>query len=311
MRTLVPIIAFTFVLQISAGALAAERASINRRTGLFEPSALDLRKASERGDRAELARAATRLGPARLARLLGDSDRKTVLAALEAVPFLDGGVLLLERVMPLLGASDDAVRARAVAATATLFAQNGPARLAEYEIAPETVSAVCQALANAAANEAEPLSTRLPAIQALLDAGASCAGQLKWDSFFASREPEIRRAAVLAMPDADAKASAALAAALKDGDSRVAGAAAGRLCRAHGPKQAALPQLRDLVIAGTVLPEDVVEMLPCLVASVDPADQRALTELQATGRTAVREAIRHARESRPSVPSTASQGAKP
>ena len=66
MRRSLALLALASCLSLSVLAGAAERASINRRTGLYEPPVSDLRKAAERGDRAELSRAATRLGPAHL-----------------------------------------------------------------------------------------------------------------------------------------------------------------------------------------------------------------------------------------------------
>jgi hypothetical protein len=310
MRRTISFFAFACSVQAAFGAPAAERASINRRTGLFEPPASDLRKAAERGDRAELSRAATRLGPARIARLLADPDRKTVLAALDAAPLLDAGVLLLEPMLPLLASSDDGVRARAVSATMALFAQTDPCRLDDNEVAPETVLAICRALALAAANEGERLSTRLDAVQGLVDAGAACTNYLKLDVLLTSREPEIRRAAVLA-EGAGAKTQASLLAASKDSDGRVAVAAAARLCKLLGAKRIALPPMHDWVVTEAVLAEDVVDLLPCLASSADPADQKALAELAETGRAPIRDAIKRLRESRLSHPIAESPTKKP
>jgi hypothetical protein len=300
MRTTIAFLAFAWSVQLAVPARAAERASINRRTGLFEPPTSDLRKAADRGDRAELSRAATRLGPARLARLMADPERKMVLAALEAAPLFEAGLLLLQPMAPLMASPDEAIRARAVTSTATLFAQVDPARLADYEVAAETVAAACQALARAAANEAEQLSTRLTAVQGLVDAGPACVAHLRLDSLAISRDPEIRRAAVLAMPvGTDGKARAALLAASKDKDLHVAAAATARLCKA-GEKHATLPPLRDLVVGDTALAEDVVDIVPCLASSPDPADQRTLTQLADSGRPAIRDAVKRLREARAS-----------
>lgn len=299
MRRTLPLMALLGSLGLALGASAADKPTINRRTGLCEPPPSDLRKAVERGDRAEIAREATRLGPSRLARLLSDPDRKTVLAALEAAPLLESGVLVLDAIRPLMASSDDAIRAHAVAATAALFAESDAGRLAEYDVAPETLAASCRVLAGATVNEAEPLGTRLTAIQALLDGGRACVGQLKLDNLLAAHEPEIRRAAVLAAPEGDARTQAALLGASKDSDRRVAGAAAVRLCKS---KRASLPPLHDLVLAETALVEDVVELLPCLGTSTDPLDQKALATLGESGRPAVREAIKRLRVNHPQPP---------
>ncbi len=297
MKTTLSLLALVSAWLLAFGALAADRANINKRTGLFEPPASDLRKASERGDRAELTREATRLGAARLARLAADSDRKLVLAALDAMPLLDDCALLLESVVPLLASPDDAIRARAVSTAALLFAQSGPSRRAEYEVAPETVSATCRALGKVAANQSEHVSTRLSAVQGLVDGGAACSSQLGKDLLSAAREPEIRRAVVLAMP-ATPDGKAALAAALEESDTRVASAAAARLCKVAGAKSAALPMLGGLAVAPETMAEDVVEMLPCLAASTDRAGQKAFAQLQESGRPVIRDAIKRLRETR-------------
>ena len=284
-------------------ARAADRATVNRRTGLYELPATDLRKAAERGDRAELARVAARLGPARVAKALQDADRRTVLAGLDAAPLLYSGILLLEGILPLIASTDETTRAHAVAAAATLLAANDGVSLADWEVAGETTQATCQALAVLAAREAEALSTRLFAIQGLADAPAMCATARKPAELLASREPEIRRAAVLGLLPSSAPIAALIAAA-QDHDSGVAAAAGARLCERLGKHQlvpkdsspSALPPLRKLALAEGATPEDIIAMLPCLAASTDAADRKAIEELQASGTTAVREAIHRLQE---------------
>jgi hypothetical protein len=284
-------------LAFVASAHAGERPSVDRRTGLLELPLSDLRKAAERGDRAELARVATRLGPARVAKALQEADRRTVLAALEAVPVLSSGLLLLQDILPLLTATDDGVRARAVATTSALMATNDGARFEELEVTEETAQATCKSLAAVAANESESLPTRLLAVQGLSDAPAPCVATRKSVELWTARAPEIRRAAVLALLPNSAPVGA-LAAAMKDRDGSVAAAAGARLCeqRAKNQPLPAEPPLRQLALAEAALPEDVVAMLPCLAASADPADQSALAELQAHGATTVRETVRRLRE---------------
>jgi len=286
---------------------AADKATINHRTGLFEPPASDLRKAAERGDRAELSRAATRLGPARLGRLLGDADRKLVLAALEAAPLLDAGVLLLDAMPALLASPEATVRAQAVTSVAAMLAQSDPLRLSEYEVPAETLLASCRALASIAAQDGEQLGTRLAAMQGALEGGSTCVGQLRLDLLLTSHERDIRAAAVWVVPQAaDARTLALLSGATRDGESRVAAAAAARLCTwsssAGGPGPIRPPNiarpLHELVLAEGVLVEDQVDLLPCLAASSDPADRKAMTELGETARGPVREAIKRLRAAR-------------
>jgi hypothetical protein len=274
-------------------ASAAERAAVNRRTGLFEPPIADLRKAAERGDRAELTRAAGRLGPARLGKALADPDRRTVLAALEGIPLVPGGVLLFDQVAPLAGSTEVVLRERAIRTLAALLGGNEADRLAEWEVPAESTRAACQALAAAAANENELPALRLAAVQGLADAGATCAASFTPAKLLSSRDPEVRRAAVLALP-LSPETKGHLLAAAKDSDLRVAAAAGARLCSLHTKSHTPLPQvgLSRLVIAGSAAIEDVIEMLPCLASSKDAEDGKALETLRASGPAAVRDAIK-------------------
>ena len=283
-------------LAFMASAHAGDRATVNRRTGLIEPPLSDLRKAAERGDRAELARVTTRLGPARVAKALQDPDRRTVMAGLDAVPMLTSAILLLDDLLPLIASTDENVRARAVRAASALMATNDGARFEEWEVAEETTRATCQALAVVAANESESLPTRLLAIQGLLDAPAPCAPARRPTELLAAREPEIRRAAVLGLLP-DSVPIGALVAATQDRDGRVAAAAGARLCerRAKNQPLPAERPLRQLALAEGASPEDVMEMLPCLATSADPADRSAIAELKANGAAVVREAIERLR----------------
>jgi hypothetical protein len=283
--------ALVALLASASNALAAERAAVNRRTGLYEVPMSDLRKAAEQGDRAELARVAARLGLARMAKALQDPDRRIVMAALDGAPLLSSGILLLEGILPLLAATDEGLRAHAVAASAALFAASDAARLADLEVAEETAQATCRVLAQVASNEAETLSTRLLAMQGLSDSPAVCAASRKPAELLASREPEIRRAAVLGLLP---NSSPALVAAAQDRDGGVAAAAGARLCERRTQKQPlpAEPPLRKLALAEDAQPEDVIAMLPCLAASADPADRATIEELRTNGATTVREAIK-------------------
>ncbi len=292
-------ILLTTTLALTTTAQAVEHAAVNRRTGLYEPPMTDLRKAAERGDRAELARVAARLGPARLAKALQDPDRRIVLAALDSVPLLTSGILVLESVVPLLASTDETTRGRAVATASALLAGSDGTSLADWEVAAETVQAACRALAAAAANEAEPLSSRLAAIQGLADSPATCAASRKPAELLSSREPEIRRATVLALlPNSLPMSTSALLAAAQDRNSGVAAAAGARLCegRAKNRPPPTDPPLRKLALAEGALPEDVMGMLPCLAASADPADRKAIDELQTSGSATVREAVKRLQE---------------
>lgn len=272
---------------------AADRPAVNRRTGLFEPPVSDLRKAAERGDRAELARAAGRLGPARLAKALIDPDRRIVLAALDGLPLVDAGILVLDNVLPLTASIDQTLRARAVRTVAALLARNDPTSLGEWEIPADTTLAACQTLIGVAGKEGEPVATRLQAMQGLLDAGTTCSSSIKPAPLLVSREPEIRRAAVLYLLP-DSASNDTLLAAARDSDSRVAAAAGVRVCKRQmlGKPLPTQPPMRQLATAAGAAPEDVIEMLPCLTASADPADRKTVEDLRARGPTAVRDALK-------------------
>ncbi|MBN2573023.1 MAG: hypothetical protein JXP73_00525 [Deltaproteobacteria bacterium] len=271
---------------------ASERARINPRTGLFEPPLADLRKAAERGDRAELARAAGRVAPARLAKALAEPDRRLVLAVLEAIPLVAPGITLLEQVLPLIGAADQAMRERAVGTTATLLGTSDANDLAEYEIPTAVVRAACQALASTAANERESVTTRLLAVQGQAEAAAACAGSFNPAVLLASPVPDIRRAAVLTLPAGPA-ANDRLLDAARDSDGRVAAAAGARLCSRKVRLPPGLPPLGRLALAQGAAPEDVIDILPCLVAAKAPADQEALAKLRQVGPAAIRDAIKN------------------
>jgi len=279
----------------------SERASINRRTGLYETPLSDLRKATERGDRVELARVAGRLGPARLARALADADRRIVLAALDAAPLLDSGALLLENVVPLAWSADEAVRHRSVRTLAALLGQIDANNLAEWELSTETTQVACQALVRVAANEDEKLAPRLDAAQGLADAAALCSKNPRLAALLGSKQPEIRRAALWLVPTGSEVE--ALRAATKDKSGLVAAAAGARLCRQRKPEAKnavpADPPFGQLALAEGALPEDLVEMLPCLVGSTQAADRKAVEELQKTGPSAARDEIKKLLEKSP------------
>jgi hypothetical protein len=98
---------------------------------------------------------------------------------------------------------------------------------------------------------------------------------------------------VLALP-ATPEANNLLLASAKDHDSRVAAAAGARLCsrQTKGRALPAQPPLAKLALADGAAVEDVIEMLPCLVSSKDPADGKTLETLRESGSAVVRDAIK-------------------
>jgi hypothetical protein len=311
--TIVTLFAASLVqLASTSPAQAGSRQGIDKHSGRYELPLSDLRKAAARADRAELSRVASRLGPGRLEEALVNSDRQVVLAALEALPLVDAGILLLANCVPLLAGPDAGVRAQATRTIADLLAATDARQLGAWEIAEETKLAACRALARVARDEAEEPATRIVALQGLSDAGRMCTGTSIPQALLASANPEIRRAAVLSLPMDSANGAAnalgatasvvtSLLKAAKDPDGRVAAAAGAQWCKLHakeGKSQSPsvtppiAPPLRALARADRALPEDVIDMLPCLSSSSDPDDKRALDELRTKGSAAVREAIR-------------------
>jgi hypothetical protein len=148
-----------------------------------------------------------------------------------------------------------------------------------------------------AENASENLATRLLALQGMADASGLCAASLRPAALMAAREPEIRRALVLALPLLPG-ANEFLLAAAQDTDGRVAAAAGARLCQwqAKNPPLPGQPPLRQLALLDGSLAEDTVEILPCLTSSADPLDRQAIETLEKRSGNAVREAIKRLRQ---------------
>src|SRR5215471_10976722 len=104
---------------MAAGAPPAAEARsrrANERTGKLVPAFAELVKARKRGDRSALGRLGDRIGPARLGQAIVGTDERVAEAALAALPFTRGGLLLVGTVADELGASDPARAAAAATA---------------------------------------------------------------------------------------------------------------------------------------------------------------------------------------------------
>jgi hypothetical protein len=259
---------------------AADKVTYNRRTGLMEPSLTSLRRAADRGDRADLGRWAERIGPARLARALGETDRDLILAVLDGVATLPNRLLLVEAVLPLCDSPDATISERATRAVGQLLNDADPARLQEWEVPNDLVHQSCQMMAQMA-ERGPSLDVRLAALQSLNDGAALCPGKIDLSGLLRDESPEIRRAALLTMRPREATALAAVRRAERDADPSVAAAAGASLCRAHGTgtRPADERPLRELLSAAGTPAEDAAEMMTCLATSTDPADRKALQDL--------------------------------
>jgi hypothetical protein len=295
MKHNVAVRALALSLLFIAASAVAERPSYNRRTGLLEVPLVGLRKAAERGDRAELGRWAARIGAARLAKALADPDRSLALAALDSVVYLPERLLLLDAVLAQCSSTDAQLGERALRTVGALLADADASLRDVWEVPDEIAERACRVLSAAASREDRSLGVRLTALQSLADANAICSG--KSDIMVLMHDPSsaIRRAAVLVLPPGGARTLSALREASKDADLGVAAATGVALCRQQlasrakpTPPTAPVRPWRELVLAPSTPAEDAVEMLACLADSSDPTDAKALEELRSKGSPLVR-----------------------
>ncbi len=288
-------LALTLSLLFIAPASAADRPSYNRRTGLLEVPLQGLRKAAERGDRAELGRWAARIGVARLGKALADPDRSLALAALDSVPYLPDRLLLLDAVLAECDSADAQLGERALRTLGALLGDADPGLLGVWEVPDEVALRSCRVLADAAGRADHSIELRLAALQSLADASAVCSGRNDLLALINDSSPDIRRAAVLVLPPNGTSTLSALREASKDADPGVVAASGVALCRqqlAPRVKPVTAPPARPwrgLVLAPTTPAEDAAEMLACLVDSTDPTDAKAMEELRSKGSPLLRD----------------------
>lgn len=276
-----------FVCALAWTAPAAAQVTYNKRTGLYEPPLAELKTVAARGDRADLARWAARLGPARLAQALRSTDSALVMAATEATTLLPGNVRLLDAVTALLVSPDGAVTERAARALGQMLDGAHPREVEEWEVPADVVARACRALVAFAGTAAAPVDARLAAVGALAEATSTCRSWAAAGVAPLARDPhpEIRRAALLAgRPDHDAFVTAARDS-LAATEPRVAAAAAVALCRRRVSARAeaavaAGARMRELAAAEDTPVEDAAEILPCLAASGDAEDRRTLERIR-------------------------------
>jgi hypothetical protein len=251
-----------------------------------------LRKAAERGDRAELGRWAARIGVARLTQALADPDRDLALAALDSVPFLRERLLMLDAVLARCDAADTQLGERALRTLGALLGDADPGLFAEWEVPDEVARRACQVMAAVAGKADRALDVRLVALQSLADANTLCAGRNDLSALVTDPSPEIRRAAVLGLPANRARPAS------QEVDPGVLAAMGVVLCRQQRdlhakPAPPAGRPWRDLALAPSTPAEDAVEMLPCLLESTDPGDSKAVEDLRSKGSPLLRDLAMH------------------
>jgi hypothetical protein len=253
---------------------------------------LGLRKAAERGDRAELGRWAARIGVARLTKALADPDHKLALAALDSVPYLQDRLLMLDAVLVRCDSADAQIGERALRTVGTLLGDADPSLLDQWEVPDEVARHACRVLAAVAGRADRALDVRLAALQSLADANALCAGRQDLAALMTDSSSDIRRAAVLVLPANGARTLATLGQARKDADPGVAAAVGVALCRQQIALRAKSPTARpwrELVLAPNTPAEDAAEMLACLIDSADPADVKVVEDLRNKGNPLLRD----------------------
>jgi hypothetical protein len=270
-------------------ARVADKAAYNRHTGLFEPPFGELERAVGRGDRADIARWASRIGLARLAEALRGGERPRVIAALEAMSLLPGNVRLLDAVTPLVASSDLSIAERAARGVGQLLDGAEPRRLEDWDIPADAVARGCRALNDVTLRTTAPVEVRLAALDALADALLLCRPVPL--ALLGDPLPAIRRAALLAQRPRDELPAQVLKQGLADPDPGVVAAAAVAWCRNRlvAPAKPAgtqsprdLPPLRELAAAGATPVEDALEMVPCLATSTEAADRMAAEKVRRT-----------------------------
>jgi hypothetical protein len=264
---------------------ARTTAPLDLRTGLADTPVTELAAAASRGDKAEIARWAERLGTARLARLLQSDDRGTVIAALEGTRQLDGNVRLLSSVTRLLNDSDAKVAERAAVTMGELLRADRLGKLLEWEISAPEVADACSTLARTADRAAAAVPLRVAALDALAEGHAFCRVSIPLGTLSGDVWPEVRRAALLAPQIVRVQSVDTIGEIASDRQPQVAGAAATVWCRHRLDtlRKTPLPEvarqrlgrMRALVMMEATAAEDAMEMLPCLALSPNPDDKKA------------------------------------
>lgn len=275
---------------------------VEARTGVAELPLAPLVAAGAIGDRAELARLAGRMGPARLARILAGRDMRAVSAVLDAASLLPDATALLPALGRYVRSSVDRPEAQlnpALALLGRLLAGRGA--LTVSEIPPDEIAEACRALAMLATSDTASVAVRVASVEALGEASPACPGTVSLMPLLEDVMPEVRRvAAALAPALAGHRASSApaetqLVRLLADPVPGVATSAAAALCRwqSERPFSAPLPPtLRVFLTTSDTHPEDIVDVLPCLIVSSSPEERSIVHTWAARGASALAERAR-------------------
>jgi hypothetical protein len=266
------------------------RPQFDQRTGLAEPALAALVAASTRNDQLEVTRLAEKIGVARFSSILKTPDKSPdkaqVLAALDGVRAIDGGVRLLGVTARLLFDTDARVVERAALTVGELLRADQLDKMLEWEVTTSEVLTACGGLSRAAESSSSALPARVAALEALGEAYIYCKISFSLAGLGADVWPEVRRAALLAPQMMRSESIDAIGALIEDAVPLVAGAAGAVWCRAQYDSlrknadndlaKQRLFKLRLLVLADVAPPEDTTEILPCLSLSKDAEDQKVV-----------------------------------
>ena len=275
----------------------SERRHVDARTGMLEVPLEELVVAVRRKDRAEIARVAERIGPARLGEALRRADAQGVQAALTGIVTLPGRARLIGPVTELLNASDATVASAAARALGEILAPATIAELDDWDVPADVVNTACGALRSTALLPANATLPRLAALEAMGDSLMVCRPMPDLLGLLKDPTPSVRRAAALLTRPQQRLATGGFAQGTRDIDPGVASASVAAICEAMaepavwpkgGLREPIWEQTRQLArrlaVAPATPPDDAVEMLDCLDPTL-ASDRQLLDGMRAHKKT--------------------------
>jgi hypothetical protein len=293
----VPLLLFVFLGGPSSAAWATAKKppaagrQTNARTGRIATPFGDLVRAARKNDRGALERLASRMSPAQLEEALSNPNEAVVQAALAAIPFARGRVLLTASVTDRLGAPRASLVTAAARTLGELLDGASPYELEEWEVPPDTVAYACGGLRTVAARVEAPIPARLAALDSLALAHTTCTATAELTPLLRDPVPAVRRAAALVLRPAERQVASALRDVIRDPTPSVASAAVAAVCRSGGSNGTGLRKRDSLVdqsitaargmsVLPTTPPEDAIEMLACVAAAGTSSDRALLERLR-------------------------------
>jgi HEAT repeat len=275
------------------------------------PELSQLVRAVRNGDDVEIERVAARLGALRLEHVAEKGKREERLAALRALPLVDGGCYLLPDLVRLFSDGDADVAEAAGVAVRQIAAGLSPQEMFDREVPRDVPARAAAGLMDAARRAELRPSLRVAAIGDL----ASLRRVTKLDEntllrLLGDGEPQVRRAAADALAGVAPAEPPLVHAVEEDPAPEVAAAAAAALCRdvpatgeKGGDKGAAFERaarlsprardrLRTLAADEQLALVDRLDLLGCVRVHAQPPDQKLLDQLARAKQDAVKRRAR-------------------